>query len=70
MMSLISIVLVGMRSLAVQLSDPFGDDLVDFEIEDFLKSAFMNAVAHLREPRQKLWLDDMPSDLRSPLHVP
>jgi predicted membrane chloride channel (bestrophin family) len=44
----ISIVLIGMRGLAVQLSNPFGTDAVDFELETFMRGAYKNAVAHLR----------------------
>jgi hypothetical protein len=44
-----SAVLIGMRSLAVQLSNPFGKDSVDFEIESFMKGALDNSVAFLRD---------------------
>ena len=47
-MVFITIVLLGMRGLAVQLSNPFGNDSVDFEIETFMRGAYTNAVAHLR----------------------
>ena len=50
-MALVSIVLIGMRSLAVQLSNPFGNDSVDFEIEKFMKGAYTNAVAQLSAER-------------------
>ena len=50
-MVIITIVLVGMRSLAVQLSNPFGNDSVDFEIEKFMKGALTNAVAMLTTER-------------------
>ena len=36
---------------AVQLADPFGEDAVDFEIEQFLKGAYVNTVAHLQTPK-------------------
>jgi predicted membrane chloride channel (bestrophin family) len=68
MMALISIVLIGMRSLAVQLSDPFGDDLVDFELEKFLWAAYTNAIAHLREPKNMLHRESLPTGLKCPLY--
>ena len=49
---IISIVLVGMRSLAVQLSTPFGNDSVDFDIEKFMKGALDNSIAHLKSYRK------------------
>ena len=36
-MAIVSIVLIGMRGLAVALSNPFGEDSVDFDIELFMK---------------------------------
>ena len=47
MMVVISLVLLGMRGLAVQLSNPFGNDSVDFNIERFMGGAYKNAVAYL-----------------------
>ena len=46
-MVFITVVLLGMRGLAVQLSNPFGNDSVDFEIEQFMAGAYNNAKAHL-----------------------
>ena len=48
-MVFVTIVLLGMRGLAVQLSNPFGTDAVDFELEAFMKGAYENAKAHLRQ---------------------
>ena len=50
-MAIISLVLVGMRSLAVQLSNPFGNDSVDFDIEKFMSGAQANSVAMLSTER-------------------
>lgn len=49
MMVVVSVVLLGMRGLAVQLSNPFGDDSVDFSLETFMKGTFKNAIEYLRE---------------------
>ena len=65
-MVIISIVLVGMRSLAVQLSNPFGNDSVDFDIEKFMKGAYTNAVALLLAERD-VCASAAPSQMRCPL---
>ena len=49
--AIVTTILLGMRVLAVQLSDPFGSDAVDFEIEAFLKGAYVNSIAHLQQPK-------------------
>jgi len=69
-MGLASSILIGMRSLAVQLSDPFGNDEVDFEVEEFLTSAYANAVAHLKAPCHQPCLRKLPGGLTSPLYGP
>lgn len=67
-MAFITIVLLGMRGLAVQLSNPFGNDAVDFEIEKFLKGSYTNAVAHLREAEVRVDVGSMPtSRMRNPV---
>ena len=50
-MAILSMVLIGMRGLAVQLSNPFGNDAVDFEIDKFMKSAQDNSIAMLQDAR-------------------
>ena len=40
-MGIITTILIGLRSLAAQLSNPFGDDLTDFPLEAFMVSAFL-----------------------------
>eukprot|EP00322_Chrysochromulina_rotalis_P010403 CAMPEP_0115868434 /NCGR_PEP_ID=MMETSP0287-20121206/21294_1 /TAXON_ID=412157 /ORGANISM="Chrysochromulina rotalis, Strain UIO044" /LENGTH=441 /DNA_ID=CAMNT_0003323095 /DNA_START=55 /DNA_END=1380 /DNA_ORIENTATION=+ len=49
MMAIVSVVLLGMRGLAVQLSNPFGNDSVDFNLERFMKGSFTNAIEYLKE---------------------
>jgi predicted membrane chloride channel (bestrophin family) len=65
-MVLVSIVLIGMRGLAVQLSNPFGEDSVDFEIESFMKGAYTNAVAHLKSEKPETY-NQVPAGLSNPL---
>ena len=43
-----------MPALWRQLSDPFGDDAVDFELEAFMKGAMTNAIAKLSD-NHKVW---------------
>ena len=56
-----------MRGLAVQLSNPFGNDAVDFEIEKFMLGSYSNAVAHLRSADIVLDVFDLPPKMRNPL---
>ena len=65
-MFLVSLVLVGLRGLAVQLSNPFGKDLVDFDIERFMSDAFRNTVALLKVER-KPCLKHEPAGMSNPL---
>ena len=68
MMLIISLVLLGMRGLAVQLSNPFGDDSVDFNLESFMSGAYKNALSYLREDEHQPSLGAMPSnEMRNPL---
>lgn len=64
--AIVSVVLIGMRSLAVQLSNPFGHDSVDFDIERFMRAAFDNAIAHLKAER-KVCAGEQPRGIRNPL---
>ena len=50
-MIIVSIVLVGMRGLAVQLSNPFGNDDVDFPIDKWVAQLRANALLVHRENR-------------------
>jgi len=57
---------LGLKSVAVQLADPFGTDDVDFELEKFMKGAQGNAQAML-EDDYKAWGRTLPSELTNPL---
>lgn len=45
--------ILGMRCVAIALSDPFGHDLTDFALEPFMKNAYEEAVAQLQMPRRQ-----------------
>ena len=47
----ICVMFLGLKDVAVQMSDPFGDDDVDFDLEPMLSGAYKNAVALLRDER-------------------
>jgi hypothetical protein len=49
--SVICMVFLGLREVAVAMSNPFGDDEIDFDLEKMLAGAFKNAIAILRDPR-------------------
>ena len=68
-MIVVSIVLIGMRGLAVQLSNPFGEDSVDFDIEKFMSGAKTNAIAHLNERERRVHGFAEPRDIQNPLRA-
>ena len=45
------LVFLGLKELACVMSDPFGDDVIDFKVDAFLRTSYINAVAHLEEDR-------------------
>lgn len=48
----ICLVFLGLREVAVAMSDPFGDDVTDFDLEKMLSGAYKNTVAILQDKRQ------------------
>lgn len=54
-------VVLGMRTVAIALSDPFGHDLTDFALEPFMKTAYSEAVAQLRVPAYQPLYDTLPT---------
>ena len=46
---LLCLLFIGLKEVAVQMSNPFGDDTVDFDVERFLRSAYNNSVAMLQD---------------------
>lgn len=61
-----SLVLLGLKEVAICLADPFGDDAVDFNVDVFLQAAYKNAVANLSDDHEPCGLG-MPAELRNPL---
>jgi predicted membrane chloride channel (bestrophin family) len=49
---IICTIFIGMKNLAVAMSDPFGDDAIDFNLEGFLKGSYKNVVAHFQEKHE------------------
>jgi len=43
---------LGLREVAVAMSNPFGDDAIDFDLEAMLAGAYKNCVALLRDTRR------------------
>jgi len=50
--SVVCAIMIGLQEIAVAMSDPFGDDDVDFDVDSFLKAAYNNCVALLSDERQ------------------
>ena len=61
-----TIVLLGMRGLAVQLSNPFGNDSVDFDVEKMMQAALKNTESYLRSDRRATCSKDPPESRREP----
>jgi len=59
-MILFTSVIVGMRTLAISLSDPFGGDEVDFNLEAFLKAAYTDTIAQLHTVPRRASLGRLP----------
>ena len=49
---IICTVMIGLQEIAAAMSDPFGDDDIDFDTERLLRSAFNDAISLLRDERQ------------------
>eukprot|EP00325_Prymnesiales_sp_UTEX-LB-985_P018871 CAMPEP_0174762518 /NCGR_PEP_ID=MMETSP1094-20130205/109819_1 /TAXON_ID=156173 /ORGANISM="Chrysochromulina brevifilum, Strain UTEX LB 985" /LENGTH=266 /DNA_ID=CAMNT_0015968471 /DNA_START=419 /DNA_END=1219 /DNA_ORIENTATION=- len=54
---IVTLVFLGLREVAVAMSDPFGNDPTDFEVDTMLKSAYKNAVACLQDNRRPMLQD-------------
>jgi len=64
-----SLVMIGLSELAIAMSDPFGDDQADFNLEAFLESVYDNAVGFLTEDRS-LRHSGLPVEMHNPLDEP
>jgi len=65
---IVSLVLLGLKEVAICLADPFGDDAVDFNVDVFLMAAYKNAVANLSDDHEPCGAS-MPAELSNPLKV-
>lgn len=59
-------ILIGMQAIAVAMSDPFGDDDTDFDIELFMSEAYDNAIALLCDERETQY-SRLPAGMENPL---
>jgi len=67
MYAVICMILIGMQAIAVAMSDPFGDDDTDFDIEIFMEDSNDNAIAILLNERSPLYTRFPREDLTNPL---
>ena len=65
--AIVAIVLIGLRALSVQLSNPFGDDLVDLPLEAYMQAAYKNAVALLTSEMPPVGHTKLPLGMSNPL---
>ena len=56
----------GVKNLGVQMSDPFGNDPVDFKLENFLASYYNNAIHFLADDFDSNG-DDLPEGIQNPM---
>ena len=62
---------LGLKEVAVAMSDPFGDDDVDFDANAMLQEAYNNALACLRDRRAPTAAKTkLPKELSNPLNPP
>ena len=47
------LVMIGLAEIAISMSDPFGDDQADFNLDAFLQSVYNNAVGFLTDDRTR-----------------
>lgn len=64
-----SFTIIGMRSVAIGLSDPFGKDQVDFDLEPFMCDAYDEAIAMLRITRYEPMLTQLPAGVGEGLTI-
>ena len=56
-----TVTVLGMRTVAIFLSDPFGDDAIDFDLEASMKTAYEEAIAQLRLASYVPKIDKLPA---------
>jgi len=63
-----TMVLIGMRAVAIALSDPFGDDFTDLDLEKYMKAMYMEAVHQLQAPTNATLSSRVPPKLDTEEH--
>ena len=63
------LVMVGLSEIAISMSDPFGEDQADFNLEAFLESVYNNAVGYLCDDRTLALPHGLPEGMENPLEV-
>ena len=63
---LVCLVMVGLAEIAIAMSDPFGEDEADFDLDAFLASVYNNSVAYLLDTHS-VHLDGLPQGMHNPL---
>lgn len=55
-------IMIGLQAVAVAMSDPFGADDIDFDLDKFMISAYDNSIAIITDQRAALF-DRLPADM-------
>jgi len=63
---LFALIEIGLQEISAAMSDPFGDDDIDFDTEGLLASAYNNAIAYLREGKE-ICGSALPPGIENPL---
>jgi len=58
----ICVIMIGLQAVAVAMSDPFGDDDIDFDLDKFLIGAYDNTIAIVTDQRTAMH-DRLPADM-------
>ena len=66
-MALLSFCTLGMRALGIQLSDPFGDDEIDFNVEEIMHVAYKNMLSVLSTELHAPHASRLPAGMSNPL---
>ena len=63
--SIVCLIFMGLKNLAVAMADPFGDDEVDFNVDAMLAGAYKNAVAIISDGFE-VKVDSLPAGVGFP----
>lgn len=64
--TVICFIMMGVEQIAIEMSNPFGDDALDFDIDGMIRSAYKNAAALLSDERSPIQ-SRFPPSLTNPL---